>query len=92
MTLYGALGPAVPSGELGKGETVQLANGWDAELLDGFKHRNIRLARVHGVVTEIGSVYVHDIVAVRRNELWHPVLHSDAQHRLRKQVQGLLGG
>jgi hypothetical protein len=50
MTLYGALGPAIPSGELEKGETVQLANGWDAEL------------------------------------------HSDAQHRLKKQVQGLLGG
>ena len=47
--------------ELKKGGKVRLRNGWDAEILDN-KKGNIRLAKVFGHYTEIGSIYAHDIL------------------------------
>lgn len=47
--------------ELKKGDRVQLRNGWFATIADNMKG-NTRLAKVEGFVTEIGSVYSHDIV------------------------------
>ena len=48
------------SNELKKGDVVYLKNGWRAEIWDNRKG-NIRLAKVYGLFTEIGSVYAHDI-------------------------------
>ena len=50
--------------DLKKGETVLLRNGWEARLEDS-KKGNVRLCTVYGFETEMGSVYAHDIIAVR---------------------------
>jgi hypothetical protein len=46
--------------DLKKGDRVQLRNGWLATIEDNLKG-NTRMATVEGSVTEIGSVYSHDI-------------------------------
>lgn len=47
--------------ELKKGDWVLLANGWKAQIADN-QRGNVRMAKVFGLYTEIGSVYSHDIV------------------------------
>jgi len=46
--------------ELKKGDKVTLKCGWDAIMEDN-KKGNIRLAKVFGYCTELGSVYMHDV-------------------------------
>lgn len=46
--------------DLKKGDKVRLKNGWNATIEDNLKG-NIRMATVEGFVTEMGSVYTHDI-------------------------------
>jgi hypothetical protein len=81
--------------ELKKGARVQLRNGWFATIEDNLKG-NTRLATVEGYVTEMGSVYSHDIMAVLASvdgdyEVWDDVQHTPAQEKLRKRVNNLLG-
>jgi hypothetical protein len=46
--------------DLKKGDRVQLHNGWNATIEDNRKG-NTRMATVEGYVTEMGSIYSHDI-------------------------------
>lgn len=50
----------VKTNELKKGVRVRLRNGWNAEIADNAKG-DIRMCKVYGYETEIGSVYSHDI-------------------------------
>lgn len=56
--------------ELKKGTRIKLANGWEADIMDNMKG-NTRLARVFGFADECGSVYAHDIVAYKLDNVWH---------------------
>ena len=38
-----------------KGDRIQLRNGWEAEVLDGYKNRPTRLCKVYGYCTEVGG-------------------------------------
>lgn len=78
--------------EIKKGMRVVLRNGWEARIEDNLKG-NTRLATVYGYVTEMGSVYSHDIVKVY-TALNHveTVEHTPAQLKLMKTVNGLFGG
>ncbi len=49
--------------DIKKGMRIQLRNGWKGTMYDNRKG-NIRMAEVEGIVTEIGSVYAHDIIFV----------------------------
>lgn len=72
--------------ELKKGARVQLRSGWFATIEDNARG-NIRMAKVYGLVTEIGSVYSHDIVSFRTfGGEWQPIEHTPAQLKLRKEV------
>jgi hypothetical protein len=71
--------------DIRKGMRFRLRNGWDADMADN-KKGNIRMAKVYGTFTEIGSVYAHDIVSVRTETGWLPVEHTPAQIRLKKLV------
>lgn len=53
---------------------------------------NIRLAEVEGIVTETGSVYAHDIIAVRCFDYWQPVEHTEKQQKARDLNVALFGG
>jgi hypothetical protein len=75
--------------ELKKGMRVLLSNGWEATLEDNLKG-NIRMATVYGYMTEIGSVYAHDIVMYYKPDGlfdWHYVTHTPAQLKLQKSVE-----
>jgi hypothetical protein len=70
--------------DLKKGVRVQLRNGWQATMQDN-KKGNSRLATVYGFVTEMGSVYAHDIVSFQDvNGEWLPVEHTDKQKQVKK--------
>ena len=80
--------------ELKSGTRIELANGWRATLKDN-KKGNVRFALVEGVYTELGSVYSHDIAYYMTGDgpsgEWHPVEHTPAQLKLKKQVNHLFG-
>lgn len=71
--------------DLKRGSRVMLANGWEADIMDNMRG-NTRMARVYGFETEIGSVYSHDIVAVRVNGEWVEIEHTKDQDKLREQL------
>jgi hypothetical protein len=48
------------SNDLKKGDRIVLLNGWEATIEDN-KKGNIRMATVEGFVTEMGSIYMHDV-------------------------------
>lgn len=76
--------------EIRKGMRIRLNNGWFATMADNAKG-NIRMADVEGLYRETGSVYSHDIVAVRpgpEGTPWQDVEHTPAQVALRAKVFG----
>ena len=75
--------------EIKKGARIKLRNGWEADMADNMKG-NTRMAKVYGFETEIGSVYAHDIVAVKVANEWVTVEHTPAQIKLRGSV-GVFG-
>lgn len=75
---------------LHKGQRVQLENGWFATLVGTPGTKTTVLARVEGIYTETGSVYVHDILAAELEDgTWAEIAHTRTQLRLRQQVQAL---
>lgn len=77
--------------ELKKGAIVKLANGWTARIEDNMKG-NIRMATVKGFVTEMGSIYSHDIVAYYETDVgWHSdIEYTPSQLKCRKLSGALL--
>lgn len=75
--------------ELQKGERIKLANGWEGTLKGKPGNKTTVLAEVEGFFTEIGSVYCHDILYVRRDEAWLGVEHTPTQLKLKQQVDAL---
>ena len=55
--------------DIKKGTRIRLRNGWEAEMADN-KKGNIRLAKVFGLYTELGSVYAWDIFQAQMGEEW----------------------
>lgn len=76
----------VKSTDLENGTRIVQRNGWFGTLKDGQKRHNTRVAEVEGFYTEMGSIYVHDILAAEVDGLWHMVEHTDKQNELREQV------
>jgi len=74
--------------DLKKGTRVLLRNGWEATLMDNMKG-NRRLANVEGYVTEMGSVYSHDVMAVLPSG--ERVEHTPAQLACREMNQRFFG-
>lgn len=74
--------------DLKKGTRVMLRNGWAADLADNARG-NIRMAKVYGNYTEIGSVYSHDIVWAEIENKRVQIEHTPAQIKLRETVRCL---
>lgn len=75
--------------DLKKGVRVRLANGWEADVADNARG-DIRMCKVYGLYTEIGSVYSHDIVAALIDGNWVTVEHTPKQVKLRQTVENEL--
>lgn len=71
--------------QLKKGTRILLSNGWEADLMDN-KMGNIRLAKVYGFYTEIGSVYAHDIVKAFVDGKWVTVYPTTKQSQLKWKI------
>jgi hypothetical protein len=64
---------------------------WEGEMWDNMKG-NIRVVDVYGWEHEAGSVYSHDIIAVKihkEDAEWIPVEHTPAQLKLKEQVRAM---
>jgi len=83
-----AAGGILKTNDLKAGTRVLLRNGWMATLKDS-KKGNIRVAEVEGYVTEIGSIYAHDIIAATVGGKTFDIHHTDSQNKLRKTVNDL---
>ena len=76
--------------DMKKGQTGTQVNGWKFEIMDNMKG-NIRLAKVYGFETEIGSIYVHDIASVDMPDgTTEPVEFTPAQAKKVAQTQTAL--
>lgn len=73
--------------DLKKGAKVKLACGWFATIADNAKGQT-RMATVEGFVTEMGSVYSHDIASTLVDGQWIPIEHTPAQLKLKKIAGG----
>lgn len=76
--------------DLRKGDRVLLANGWYAVILDN-KRGNIRLAKVEGLYTEVGSIYGHDIKCLVTSGGTVPMEYTKAQDKARAMNKELFG-
>jgi len=71
----------VKSNDLKKGHKIAMSNGFTGEIMDN-KKGNLRLAKIFGYATDIGSVYVWDIT--------YPVLElTPAQIKARDTVKAM---
>jgi len=52
--------------DIKKGDVGYQKNGWKFEMMDN-KKGNIRMAKVYGLYTEIGSIYATDIDFIIKN-------------------------
>ena len=66
--------------DIKKGTRIRLRNGWEAEMADN-KKGNIRLAKVFGLYTELGSEYAWDIVQAQMGEEWVDVELTPKQEK-----------
>ena len=74
--------------EIKKGMRFKLANGWWATMMDN-KRGNIRMAEVEGLYKEVGSVYAHDIIACKVDDVLHTIHLTDQQKTHAKTVEQL---
>jgi hypothetical protein len=73
--------------QLQKGDWVMLRNGWAAQMVT--VRGNRPTAEVYGYVTEIGSVYAHDIMYqtdVKDGKYVARIRHTPAQLKLKRAV------
>ena len=75
----------VKTNDLKKGCRVLLNNGWYATLEDNARG-NVRLATVEGYVTEMGSIYAHDIAQAEFSGSWVKVSHTPKQVEMKNRV------
>ncbi len=83
----------IPSADIKKGCKVMLRNGWRADIMDNMRG-NTRMAKVHGYETEMGSVYLHDIVSVINHdtnggEKFVTVDYTEKTLAFRKKIQAV---
>lgn len=75
--------------DLKKGDRVLLKNGWYATVKDNLKG-NTRLALVEGFVTEMGSIYTHDIAfRIGANGMREPVELSPRQAKVSARIKAM---
>ena len=80
----------ITTNEIKKGDRILQANGWFGTMYDN-KKGTIRMAEVEGLFTEIGSVYAHDIIAARKDDVWHGIEYTDKQNKSRDMNSALFG-
>jgi len=80
------------STDITKGARVRLRNGWEAVIEDNLRKGHTRLAKVFGRYTEIGSIYVTDIVSAQNHQTgqWEQVEYTQRQKdsKARREAAG----
>lgn len=78
----------IPTAEIERGDLVLLESGWLATAYDKHLRGSTPMCKVYGMETEIGSVYAHEIKAVRKDGKWLCVELTRNQLATRKAVTG----
>lgn len=76
----------IKTNDLKKGTRVLLTNGWYATIADN-QRGNTRLATVEGYVTELGSIYAHDIQRAEVAGKWVTIGLTPQQEACKARVQ-----
>jgi len=76
----------IKTNDLKKGTRILLKNGWYATLEDN-QRGNTRLATVEGYVTEMGSIYAHDIAKAEIGGSWVSISLTPQQEACRDRVK-----
>lgn len=79
--------------EIKKGMRVRLANGWYGTMKDNMRGTT-RIVEVEGYVTEIGSVYSHDIVSaqtITSGIIWETIAHTPKELACKAMNAALFG-
>lgn len=63
--------------------------GWYAEIIDNMKG-NIRMANVHGIFEEMGSIYVWDIRTACKNDKFYGIQLTDKQLKDQQKIETIL--
>lgn len=80
----------ITTNEIKKGDRILQINGWFGTMYDN-KKGTIRMAEVEGFETEIGSVYAHDIIAARKDDVWHGIEYTTNQNKSRDLNSAIFG-
>ena len=81
----------ITTNEIKKGDRITLRCGWEGTMQDN-QRGNIRFAKIEGNVTELGSVYAHDILYATKNGETFQIVPNPSQKKLKKTVKAIWGG
>jgi len=74
----------IKTNDIKKGARLLQSNGWFGTMMDNARG-TIRMAEVEGFCTEIGSIYMHDVIAAQKEKGgdWFAIEHTKDQNKLR---------
>ena len=79
----------ISSNEMKEGDFIVQTNGWYGEIVDNRKG-NTRVANIHGLFTEAGSIYVWDIAIVCKNGFKYVLKLTEKQEKDQKNISGMM--
>jgi hypothetical protein len=80
----------ITTNELKKGDKITLRCGWNATMEDN-KKGNIRMATVEGIYTEMGSIYMSDVVLAYKGDETLCVVPTPSQKKLKQAIGSIFG-
>jgi len=86
-----ASGKCIKTNDIKKGDVFLQTNGWYGEMVDNMRG-NIRVANIHGIYTEMGSIYVWDISLVVKNGKQYGIELTTKQRKDKSRVNIMFGG
>ena len=83
-------GKRIKTNDIKKGDVFLQTNGWYGEMVDNMRG-NIRVANIHGIYTEMGSIYVWDISLVVKDGKRYDIELTDKQKKDKGRVDTMFG-
>lgn len=81
-------GKYIKTNDIKKGDVFLQTNGWYGEMVDNMRG-NTRVANIHGIYTEMGSIYVWDISLVVKDGKQHGIELTAKQEKDRGRVDSM---
>lgn len=78
-------GEGILSNNIKKGDLIVEAHNWYGEIIDN-KKGNIRMANIHGLFEEMGSIYVWNITRVCKDGVVYYIKLTKKQKKDKKMI------